>query len=334
MRLTRRFALFAAVLLLAISQVSVYALSLDFPPSSSSEVQQTGFSPVDRTLPLVVDEAGLLTDREVENLIDLLERLSEENKCEIAVVTVYSLGGKSAMDYADDFYDYNGYGYGPNDDGILLLLSMEYRDYWVTTYGTAYEQLTEERFEWLLADVLPLLSNGDYYRAFERFAYNSAELMQMDKPSNIYYPPEPLPPRKWVTAAGFAKWSLISLVSGMVIAAIANSSAKSKHKSVRFSSGAQPYLQQARTAGAQSQVPQIAGQLANQFPNAPVVAGGIALVGLASALLLRNQSDVFIRTSTSRTEKASSSSGSSSSGGYGGHTSSSGRTHGGGGGKF
>ena len=28
--------------------------------------------------------------------------------------------GKTAQAYADDYYDYNGYGYGENDDGILL----------------------------------------------------------------------------------------------------------------------------------------------------------------------------------------------------------------------
>ena len=37
----------------------------------------------------------------------------------LAVVTVNSLEGKTAEAYADDYYDYNGYGYGENDDGLF-----------------------------------------------------------------------------------------------------------------------------------------------------------------------------------------------------------------------
>ena len=42
-------------------------------------------------------------------------------------------GGKTAEAYADDYYDYNGYGYGENDDGLLLLVSMGEREWAITT---------------------------------------------------------------------------------------------------------------------------------------------------------------------------------------------------------
>ena len=29
------------------------------------------------------------------------------------------------MDYADDYYDYNGYGLGDNKSGLLLLIDMD-----------------------------------------------------------------------------------------------------------------------------------------------------------------------------------------------------------------
>ena len=303
------------------------------PGSTSDE-----FVRVERVLPLVVDYANLLTDAEEAKLIALFEQLSEEQKCEIAVVTVNGLEGKTAMAYADDFFDYNGYGYGPDDDGIMLLISMADRDWWVTTHGTAYIQLSEDRFNWLMEDVLPLLSSGDYYEAFELFGHNSAELMQMSVPTEI------LPPDngnagqpvtfKYVTVKGFFAWTAIGLGLGAAIAGVANAAKKSKHKTVRYSEGARSYLQNASLRQASPSAAQ-SGQI-----DPALLAAGFVLANLASALLLNNQSDVFVRTSTSRTarsdESRSSSSGgsSSSSGGFGGHTSSSGSTHGGGGGKF
>ena len=51
---------------------------------------------------------------------------------DLVVVTANTLGGKSPMEYADDYYDYNGY----TDDGALLLVSMEDRDWWISTKGS------------------------------------------------------------------------------------------------------------------------------------------------------------------------------------------------------
>ncbi|MCL2136947.1 MAG: TPM domain-containing protein [Coriobacteriia bacterium] len=299
---------------------------------------QAGFQPVERVLPLMVDNAGLLSDSEVKALIELFDRLSEENFCEIAVVTVDGLEGKSAMDYADDFYDYNGYGYGPNDDGLMLLVSMEERDWWVTTHGTAYEQLTESRLNKLMSDVLGYLSDGQYYKAFERFGYNSAALMQMDPPSGDVYRPGDSTSRQFVTLGGFLTWLLNSVITGAVVSGIITASRMSAHRTVRFSEGAKPYLQSAQT--------RINDAYGNSPPGArvdnPPAVAGLMLAGLASALMLRSQSETYVRESVSRTAISSSSSSfgdrdsssRSSSGGFGGHESSSGRTHGGGGGKF
>lgn len=59
--------------------------------------------PTERQLPRLVDNAGLLSDSEQDALLAKLDSLSESLKCDIAVVTVNSLGGKSAQAYADDF---------------------------------------------------------------------------------------------------------------------------------------------------------------------------------------------------------------------------------------
>lgn len=62
----------------------------------------------------VVDDAGLLTDSEENSLNETLKEISNRQNCQVVVVTTNSLDGKSAEAYADDYYDYNGYG----KDGI------------------------------------------------------------------------------------------------------------------------------------------------------------------------------------------------------------------------
>ncbi len=126
--------------------------------------------PAERQLPLVVDRAELLGEEEESRLLDKLSRLSSSMKCEVAVVTVNSLEGKYPQAYADDFFDYNGYGYGENDDGVLLLLSMEHRDWAITTHGLALKKLSESDLDNIEEKMLPYLSAGQYSDAFNAFA--------------------------------------------------------------------------------------------------------------------------------------------------------------------
>ena len=69
------------------------------------------------------DEAGLLSEDEADSLLARLDEISERQSCDVIVVTVASLDGKTAESYADDYFDFNGYGLGQDGDGILLLLS-------------------------------------------------------------------------------------------------------------------------------------------------------------------------------------------------------------------
>lgn len=78
--------------------------------------------------PHLIDNADLLTGEEESNLLAKLDAISDRLSVDVAVVTEDSIGDKTPREYADDFYDYNSYKYNP--DGVLLLISMEERD-WV-----------------------------------------------------------------------------------------------------------------------------------------------------------------------------------------------------------
>lgn len=59
--------------------------------------------PETRQLPRLVDRAVLLSELEEEELEARLDEISERQQADVVVVTVNSLDGKSAQDYADDF---------------------------------------------------------------------------------------------------------------------------------------------------------------------------------------------------------------------------------------
>lgn len=126
--------------------------------------------PENRILPRVVDRADILSSYEEEYLTTLCDEISEEVQCDVAVVIVPSLEGKSAQAYADDFYDYNGCGMGSGDDGILLLLAMDEREWAFTTYGLAIRAIPNYAIDEIVDAILPSLSSGDYYDAFVEYA--------------------------------------------------------------------------------------------------------------------------------------------------------------------
>ncbi len=57
----------------------------------------------------IVDDAKLLSQTEKLELNKRVEKIREKYNMDAVIVTSNDLGGKSPRDYADDYYDYNGY---------------------------------------------------------------------------------------------------------------------------------------------------------------------------------------------------------------------------------
>ncbi|MEL3908693.1 MAG: TPM domain-containing protein [Treponemataceae bacterium] len=71
---------------------------------------------------LVVDEAGIFTQSEIDDITEQLKTFETKAKTQASIITVTSTGDKTPEAYADDYFDYKGYGYGENDEGVLLLI--------------------------------------------------------------------------------------------------------------------------------------------------------------------------------------------------------------------
>lgn len=144
--------------LITVFLVTLLLLSLAVPAYGAEE-------PLD----YVVDYAGLLTSGEEEMLQQLIHETMPDLQLDIVIVTTYGTGGNGVQAYADDFYDQNGYGYGADHAGILLLLDMESREWYMRTSGDAIYIFTDYGLEELGQSILPYLSDGDYSGAFSHW---------------------------------------------------------------------------------------------------------------------------------------------------------------------
>ncbi len=194
-------------------------------------------NPFETQPPRLVDNAGLLDDSEFGQLNRMLDEISLRQACDIVIVTVNSLGGASAMDYADDYYDYNGYGQGAGDDGLLLLVDMGDRQWHITTHGWALTAFTDFGLSYLEDRFLDDLSNGYYYDAFVTFAEECDTLMNMARDGS------PLDIGSDSRPDGFPTHLILpSLGIGLVCALIGTSSMKAQLKTVRQQSNANSYV--------------------------------------------------------------------------------------------
>ena len=181
----------------------------------------------------LVDDAGLLTDTEAANLEAKLSQISDRHNVDIVIVAVDSTDGKSPMDFADDYYDYNGY----REDGILLLVSMDDSDWWVSTTGYGITAITDAGLDYMSDRFVPYLSDGEFAQAFEEFADLCDEFITQAKTGDPYdshnLPKEPF---SLVTNL------LIALGIGLVAAWIVTGSMKAKLKTVRQQAKADDYM--------------------------------------------------------------------------------------------
>lgn len=145
-----------------------------------------GQLPQERQLPRLVDDAGLLSQDEGEHLLTQLDEISERQQFDVVIVTVNSLKGQYAETLADDFYDYNGYGLGDEHDGILFLISMEEREWAISTTGFGIRAFTDAGQEYIIKQIQSDLSNGNYYDAFTGFAKWSDDFITQAKEGKPY----------------------------------------------------------------------------------------------------------------------------------------------------
>ena len=136
--------------------------------------------------PAIVDDAGYLMQSELSSLSKKLDKVREKYDFEVAIYTESDMTSATAEESADDIYDYQGYGAGENDDGIMLYICSDTREYHFTTHGKGLKYFNANGLAYLESKVVPHLSENDYYEAFEEYIETTDELLQMAKDGKPY----------------------------------------------------------------------------------------------------------------------------------------------------
>ena len=159
---------------------------------------------------------------------------------EVVVAAFETIDGASPMEYADDFYDYNGYGYGENRDGLILIVVMDTSDWWISTRGTAITAFTDAGIDYIGDQIVPYMSAGDFNGAFNAFADQCKTFMAQaatGDPFDVHNLPQP---PKEPFNAGMA--IVIALVVGFIIGKIYTGKLKGQLQSVTAQKAAAGYI--------------------------------------------------------------------------------------------
>lgn len=186
----------------------------------------TEFEKVERTLPLVVDQANIIPDDVETALIERCGTIAEEYKMEVAIVTASDFGGLIAEAYADDFYDFNGYGYGENDDGMLVVYKPGEegeREIYITTHGNGSGVFFEGIREGIITDMKDYLIAEDYEKAFNTYLDRAEEQLKPGTP---------------------VIWLFVLALVGAVVGLLITGSMTAKNKSVIAQNQAKVYTRQ------------------------------------------------------------------------------------------
>ena len=119
----------------------------------------------------VYDYAQVLTSEEEKNLKKDIDLYIANHNMDMAIVTVKYHEKNNTMNYADDFYDYNGFGIGSNYDGVIFVLDFTFwqnGELWMSTTGKAIDIYTDYRIDSILDSVVANKNRG-YYQMFNTF---------------------------------------------------------------------------------------------------------------------------------------------------------------------
>lgn len=262
----------------------------------------TATASAEETLWRVIDNADLLDASEESAHEETIRLLRERYDMDVVILTVDALDGKRPQEYADDYYDANGYGCGEEKSGLLLLISMEERDWYISTNGNAIYALTDYGIQQVGEELLNGFSTSydagfrmflnalpEYFDALEDgapidgYADYSGDYYHGDQEEVVYYEEE------------FTPSVELSFLLGLIVAAISVLIMRIGMITKRPRRSAAGYMQE------------------NSFH-------------------MRQQQDLFLYSNVSKVRKQEPKP--SGGGGSSVHHSSSGSRHGGGGGKF
>lgn len=134
----------------------------------------------------VYDEAGLLDIEDIQTLEQEAGRLEEQMDMSVVLLTVKDAEGLTTQEYAEEFYEVGDFGRGSSWSGILFIIDMDNREFYIVTSGVMTRFITDERREDILDAAANYMADGDYAGAMSAFLAQTQACYQKGIPGNQY----------------------------------------------------------------------------------------------------------------------------------------------------
>ena len=133
----------------------------------------------------VQDLADILTADEEESLREECISIGDLNEIDIFILTTNSVPENRKV-YIEEFYDTHD---DVLTDAVILLINMDpdKRGAEIQGYGQCEFSISDDRIELILDEIIPYLSDGDYFGAFSSYIYEVDYYMSIEATSDYVH---------------------------------------------------------------------------------------------------------------------------------------------------
>ena len=198
-----------------------------FAAESSFDANQVPFDT------MVWDSAGILTVSQADKLTARAWELTQEYQCAVYIVTLPHLAGLEAWDANEFIVEEYGLGYGPDQNCVVLLLSMEEREYDIAAHGYGNVAFTDYGKEKMAEHFLDEFGDDNWYGGFTEYLNCCANYLKLASEGEPF-------------DVGSDRSPLIGLAIGIIVplgvAFLVCSYFKSQMKTAQLQKAAQVYI--------------------------------------------------------------------------------------------
>lgn len=177
----------------------------------------------------VTDDAGLFTAQQREQLEQRAEDISQQFNFGVYIVTLPNYldesGSSNIEKFTMNYYDKNGFGYGDDKAGTMLLLSMAGRDYDLDFNSSRADEIfTYSGREQLQSRFLSYFRENDFYGGFNEYLNACEEYLQAAQDGHPVGAGEPVPDGYWENYTDYDKEKIplwVAVIPGVIAAALA-----------------------------------------------------------------------------------------------------------------
>ncbi|MGB2625282.1 MAG: TPM domain-containing protein [Candidatus Acidiferrum sp.] len=175
-----------------------------------NKIQPTGY---------VMDLAGVIKPDTKTQLEAMCLELQQKTGSQMAIVTVKSLDGNEAAQYANDLFKHLGVGAKKQDDGVLLLVAPNDRKYWIEV-GYGLEPVINDARAGDAGRLLPsYFRAGDYSGGISAAAWQIAKYIADSKGVTLTGQPQIRQARQQNTGSGdLWVWLVLAAILFMILA--------------------------------------------------------------------------------------------------------------------